>query len=192
MKAWVVECEEDESSTVVYTRKHSDALLVGAQRLGVKPELCESYRYPEADLFWPKVTTEQLVITLGWWFNCAECGQQVARELEEANPLLVPTYWKDEVFCSEFCLSRYKVEKPQRLRLLDRAKQIVTNMCPDAEIETSYTYRLQKYGRNEVAVNFRFPGGRGSWSEEEPDLFEMELADKNYWDDFEQCGRTVH
>lgn len=77
--------------------------------------------------------------------------------------------------------------------LLDRGKKIVSMLCPDAEIEMTYTYRTHKHGRNEVAAVFRFPSGaQATWTDESPEDIAMDRQDYPNWDFYARTGKTLH
>jgi len=147
MKAYtaIEECSGEYSGTVVFANSNVEARRMAADEIndgefgGLRV-----MRQPELDSYYKKPIPLEIMIDLGWWTGCSNCGIEIKEDLYYDDYHDDYEYYKNERpcgsfngagFCSAGCQEQWRAKKsqepiikyrmPERLRAI--AEQYVIN-----------------------------------------------------------------
>lgn len=147
MKAFIVETDDPEESTIQFATTNVAARRQGADEIGTDFRLVSCKRLPWADQYAGKRIPESAYIANGWWFECATCGERVSDETK------APVFALDLVFC---CAKCHEAEIADRAAAAARKQEVIAALLakyPGVEV----TYASEHEERRNAL--FRFPGG---------------------------------
>lgn len=149
VKAFIVETDDPEESTVQFATTNVAARRQGADEIGTDFACVTCKRLPWADQYSEtRVIPESAFIANGWRYECATCGERVDSDTES------PVFALHLVFCCEAC---HAAEVADRKAEDDRKQEVV-----DAVL-TNYPGAVVTYASGHEArrhASFRFPGGK--------------------------------
>lgn len=148
MKAFIIETDDPEESTIQFATTSVAARRQGADEIGTDFGLVSCKRLPWADQYAGKPIPESAYIVNGWWFECATCGDRVSDETK------APVFAFDLVFCCSNC---HEAEVADRTAAADRKQELIDALLakfPGAEVIYASDHDTRRIAR------FRFPGGQ--------------------------------
>lgn len=149
VKAYIVETEDPEESTVQFATTNVAARRQGADTIGTDFGYVSCKRLPWADLYAEtRAIPESAFIANGWRYECASCGDSVDSYTES------PVFALNLVFCCDAC---HAAEVEDRKAEADRKQEMI-----DA-VQAKYPGAVVTYASGHETrrtVSFRFPGGQ--------------------------------
>lgn len=148
VKAFIVETDDPEHSTIQFATTNVAARRQGASVIGTDFGYVRCKRLPWADQYAGQRIPESAFIANGWLYDCATCGHQVDGETKD------PKFEFELVFCGPKC---HEAEVADRAAASARKQELVSAVLakyPGVEV----TYASDHEERR--IAQFRFPGGK--------------------------------
>lgn len=148
MKAFIVETDDPEESTVQFATTNVAARRQGANEIGTDFNAVSCKRLPWADKYAGQRVPESAYIANGWRYECSTCGERVDSET------VAPVFALDLVFCTAKC---HAAEVDDRKSAEARKQEVIDALLakfPGVEV----TYASNHEERR--SASFRFPGGQ--------------------------------
>lgn len=159
----------DEQSVIVYETNSAAARRIAASRMDIEfsdVEYCRRAQY--ADAYAPGPVPGLVLISHGWWFECAGCHCQIEQDAErdeENDPRgeFDPVEVGYMMYCSPACRAAYIAKQAARKRAeakaIARLTSFVRSKLPAAEITGTHAYVSNpERGAKQVVIYLNFPG----------------------------------
>lgn len=148
VKAFIVETDDPEESTIQFATTNVAARRQGANVIDTSFASVSCKRLPWADPYAGQRIPESAFIANGWSYDCATCGHRVDQETT------APKFAFDLVFCCEKC---HEAELTDRAAASARKQEVIDALLakyPGVDV----TYASDHEERR--IAQFRFPGGK--------------------------------
>lgn len=148
VKAFIVETDDPEESTIQFATNNVAARRQGADLMDAGFASVSCKRLPWADQYACQGIPESAFIANGWSYDCATCGHRVDNETK------APKFEFDLVFCSAKC---HEAELNDRAAASARKQEVIDALLakyPGVEVTFASDHQERRIAQ------FRFPGGK--------------------------------
>lgn len=200
MKAYLVDTDGENGAQIYFAETRGQAKALAANEDDVTiVDVISCRRQHHLDQYSPGPVPPNVLMEMGWWFECSGCSRRVSEDTEEyygtedGEPVEANTVIDGQrVWCTPECrdreMARREREKREHTEMEERARSVVAEKFPGAIVHDV----VKRYHRDEPYAFFEIPGAPDhiGW-ELNSQFVDVAPRSRDAWDRFELSVMAV-